>query len=1038
MTKIRIHLFLLLLLLCGFAGTIYAQESIIKGTVRSQSDGETLIGVSVIVKETKSGTITDTNGKFALKANQKATLVFSYIGFVSKEIVVKGNAPLDIQLSEEAKKLDEVVVVGYGVQKKVNLTGAVEAISGKDIVSRSTTDALTALQGQMPGVTVLRSSGRPGNESSGLRIRGFSSANDASALVLIDGVEGDLKLLNPDDIETISVLKDAAAASIYGARAAAGVMLVTTKKGKAGKLAVTYNGSFGVNMPGNMPKRMSSWDEQVILNVAQVNSGGTDEFNPERMQWIGNGNFNYLPNGARWDQFNASTNWLNEGTKDYTTQQNHSVTVSGGHGATKYYISGGYYTKNGLLKYGPDDYSRTNLRSSLSTELSKHLDFNLITSYEESVTNENPVGATTILQALYTARQRQAIYLPTEDTYYTVSPYSSDLQMNAIQAEREGGISQARWKAFTGNANLHFKDLVKGLTIDLNASRKSGFWSQEVDKPYRKGNARNGAERAYPINNPNGVSKTKNNDYQDKLEVLVNYDLKHLQNTFHVLAGASYEQYNKDQIGVSANNLLSNDFYSLNYYAKDLATNTSVSDAVQPWKMASTFGRVNYDYAGRYLLEGTLRYDGSSRLAPGKRWGLFPSVSGGWRVSEEPFFKVPVVSNLKLRTSWGQLGNSTALNSMYYPYIGTINSDQIMGNPSYYQANMVSDDITWETVTSTNVGIDLGLFKNRLTFSGDYYWKTNDDMLARVRVGNIVGFAAGNLAYQNVGILKTWGWELSLQWRDKIGKVAYNIGFNVDDSQNRLDKYTGNQVIGEGANRLIEGYAMNTIWGYKTDGFWSSRQEYLDYKTANPGYQSWNDGMVAGGDTKYVSQGAKADHTLGVGKGTPADHGDLVYLGNSNGRYMFGVNLGVQWHGFDFSALFQGVGQRTFMVDASTMAINANSYQMPWTIQSDYWTPANTDAYFARPYKGNNFNYHTADRWVQNGAYIRLKNIQLGYNIPMGNNPVIKSVRAYVSGSDVWESSKALSVFDPEVGNNQSPTYYPFFRTWMFGLNVTF
>lgn len=1036
MTKIRIHLFLLLL--CGFASTIYAQESIIKGTVRSQSDGETLIGVSVVVKETKSGTITDTNGQFTLKVNQKATLVFSYIGFVSKEIVVKGNAPLNIQLSEDAKKLDEVIVVGYGVQKKVNLTGAVEAMSGKDIVSRSTTDALTALQGQMPGVTVLRSSGRPGNESSGLRIRGFSSANDASALVLIDGVEGDLKLLNPDDIETVSVLKDAAAASIYGARAAAGVMLVTTKKGKAGKLAVTYNGSFGVNMPGNMPKRMSSWDEQVILNVAQVNSGGTDEFNPERMQWIGNGNFNYLPNGARWDQFNASTNWLNEGTKDYTTQQNHSVTVSGGHGATKYYISGGYYTKNGLLKYGPDDYSRTNLRSSLSTELSKHLDFNLITSYEESLTNENPVGATTILQALYTARQRQAIYLPTEDTYYTVSPYSSDLQMNAIQAEREGGLSQARWKSFTGNANLHFKDLVKGLTIDLNASRKSGFWSQEVDKPYRKGNARNGAERAYPINNPNGVSKTKNNDYQDKLEVLVNYDLKFDQHAFHVLGGVSYEQYNKDQIGVSANNLLSNDFYSLNYYAKDLATNTSVSDAVQPWKMASTFGRVNYDWAGRYLLEGTLRYDGSSRLAPGRRWSLFPSVSGGWRVSEEPFFKVPVVSNLKLRTSWGQLGNSTALNSMYYPYIGTITSGQIMSNPIYYQGSMVSGDITWETVTSTNVGIDLGLFKNRLTFAGDYYWKTNDDMLARVRVGNIVGYSAGNLAYQNVGILKTWGWEVSLQWRDKIGKVGYNIGFNVDDSQNRLDKYTGNQVIGEGANRLIEGYAMNTIWGYKTNGFWNSRQEYLDYKTANPGYQSWNDGMVAGGDTKYVSQGAKADHTLGVGKGTPADHGDLVYLGNSNGRYMFGVNLGVQWNGFDFSALFQGVGQRTFMVDASTMAINANSYQMPWTIQSDYWTPKNTDAYFARPYKGSNFNYHTADRWVQNGAYIRLKNIQLGYNIPMGNNPVIKSVRAYVSGADVWESSKALSVFDPEVGNNQSPTYYPFFRTWMFGLNVTF
>ncbi|MDR3061875.1 MAG: SusC/RagA family TonB-linked outer membrane protein, partial [Dysgonamonadaceae bacterium] len=619
-----------------------AQQSPVKitGKVVDAGTGETLIGVSVVEKGTKNGMSTDSDGNFTLTVSKPdAVLEVSYLGYTPVLFNLDGHKDVTIKMSEDTQILDEVVVVGYGIQKKVNLTGAVSAVSGQDIASKAATDVLSAMQGQMPGVAVLRSGGQPGSETSGLRIRGFSSSNDANALVLIDGVEGSLTLLNAQDIESISVLKDAAAASIYGARAAGGVVLVTTKKGDSQKLRVSYNGSFGINTPGNMPQRMSPWEEQNYINLARNADRGAPEQNPEQTSWIGNPNFNYYPNGTRWT-FHGNTNWLDEGTKDYTTQQTHSASVTGGHGATKYYASIGYYTKNGMLKYGPDDYSRYNLRATMSTEMNKYLDLNLQTSYEMSHDNRNPVGPATILSHLYNDRGRQAIYLPEEDTNYTNNPFSADLQMNAIDAMINGGKDMRENQYFTGNLNLHVKNVVKGLTLDFNASRRAGFYSREADYRFRQSMGRNGAIRSgYEINNPNRVVKTKNDSYQDKLEALLNYNANIDKHSLHVLAGVSYEQYLKDEISATARNLLSNDFFSFNYYNNTEPTNTVLSDAIQPWKMASLFGRVNYDFAGRYLLEANVRYDGSSRLAPGNRWVVFPSASLGWRVSEESFFE---------------------------------------------------------------------------------------------------------------------------------------------------------------------------------------------------------------------------------------------------------------------------------------------------------------------------------------------------------------------------------------------------------------
>jgi TonB-linked SusC/RagA family outer membrane protein len=1046
--RVRRLLLLSLLLCAALPLSLRAQNLNISGTVRD-GNGDPVAGASVVVKATTTGAATDASGGYAISAPADATLVFSFLGLTTLEEPVAGRGRIDVVLSESDQSLDEVVVVGYGVQKKVNLTGAVAQVNGQEVSARVTTDALTALQGQMPGVAILRSSGQPGSEASstGIRIRGFSSANDANALILIDGVEGDLRMLSADDIESVSVLKDAAAASIYGARAAAGVVLVTTKKGTAQeKATVSYNGSFGLNVPGNMPQRLTPWEEQEFINISRINSSGNPEQVAENASWIGNPNYNYRPNNTRWEIF-QSTNWLEAGINPYTTQQSHSVSVNGGHGATKYYVSGGYYHKNGMLKYDADNYSRYNLRATLNTELNKYVGMDVQAAYEGGFTTQPATTSSTfptsslsggsayILYLLYNNRGRQSIYNPQEDSEYGKNPYNGDLHANPIDMMQNGGKDFQRSETFTGNAGLHLKNFVKGLSIDLNASRKASYFNREQDKRYLVWSGKDGQVVRNRVNNPNSVVKTKNYAYQDKLEALVNYDFSLEQHALHLLGGASYEQYHKDQIEAKAMNLLSNDFFSVNYYDASLATNTALADLIEPWKMASLFGRLNYSYAGRYLLEATVRYDGSSRLDPSARWGIFPSVSAGWRVSEEAWFEgaKPFVDNLKLRTSWGKLGNSSVLNSKLYPYYGIVDNGTIMGNGMYYQSEMASKDITWEVLQSTNIGVDVGVLRNRLSLTADYYWKTNSNMTTLMQVGHIVGIA---VPYQNVGKLKTWGWEVSAQWRDKVGDVSYSLGFNIDDSQNELTEYDDANVIAAGTVAVLQGYPLNTIWGYKTDGYWSSRDEYLAYKAANPGYQSFNDARVSGGDVRYVAQGTP-DHTIGAGDGTPENHGDLVYLGTANGRYLYGVNLSAQWKGLDFSMFWQGVGKRSFIIDKYTMAPLGYSYEMPWTIHRDYWTEENTDAYWPRVLNQEVYNYEPSDKWVQDGAYVRLKNIQLGYTIPVPKN-IVQSLRIYVSGSDVWEYSNVLEIFDPEVGNNTSSQTYPFFRTWTMGVNLTF
>lgn len=1016
----------------------FAQNSItIKGQVVDATTNESLIGVSIQEKGTTNGAITDMDGNYTLKVAGNSVIIFSYIGYQTVELKASAAHGI-IKLKEDSETLQEVVVVGYGVQKKVNLSGSVSAIDGDQIASKPSSDVMSALQGELPGVAILRSSGQPGSESSGMRIRGFSSANKTSTLVLIDGIEGDMTLLNPNDIESISVLKDAASAAIYGARAAAGVVLITTKSGTEGKPRINYNGYFSFNTPGNMPERLTSWEEQAFIDQSRIASTGKSEWTEEKASWVGNPNFNYRPlDNGRWDYFGA-TNWVAEGTKDYTTQQNHSVSVSGGTKAINYMLSANFFTKNGLLKYGPDSNDRYNLHAKINTSINKYIDLGVNIQYQSKEVDSSSYGPGNLFSALYSGRGRQAMYVPEPDDSGRI--YNGDLQVNPIDIMKNGGTKETKYEAFIGKANLTIKDFVKGLRINLSASRKAGYYSESSEKHTLLWKDKIGKTVRSSANDPNSLYKKKNSDYHDLLEATVNYTFDlNKEHNFGILAGSSYENYRKDEMDATAKNLISDNFFSFNGYDTSTATNTVLGDNIEPWSMMSYFGRINYNYKERYLLEANIRYDGSSRLAPSKRWKAFPSVSAAWRVNTESWFNVDFISNLKLRASWGQLGNGAVLG--LYDYLSLINDSQdntsatYMGEKWYYQSSLPSTEKTWEVIETTNIGVDFGFLNNRLTGSFEYYWKYNNDMLSSPQLPHQIGIDVPKL---NIGKLKTWGWDFNIGWKDNIKDVSYQVNFNISDSDNKLVEYNGASVIKAGAVELLEGYSMNTIWGYKTDGFWKSRDEYLQYKKDNPGYKSFNDGKIDGGDVKYIAQG-KPDHEIGVGGATPENPGDLVCLGNSNGRYLYGLNLSAQWKGFDISIMFQGVAKRKVMINAEAFAPLWQDHQMPWTIHKDHWTEDNQNAYFPRiyQYKGNDFNFKTADRWVQNGAYIRLKNLTLGYTVPVSKK-YIDRLRVYVTGEDIWEHTNMLSVFDPEIGNDAKRSIYPFFRTWTVGLNVSF
>jgi len=1033
MDKLYYYFSCIFLICCSF--TALGQYKV-TGTVKD-ARGISLPGVSVKIKNTTAGAITNNEGKYNISTSENSgVVVFTYIGYLSKELSFNGNAAVNVTLDEDAQGLNEVVVVGYGTQKRVNLTGSVAQISGDVLVNRPVPNALAAMQGISPGVTITRGSGKPGAENYNIRIRGFSSANETRALVLVDGVEMDLALINPDDIENISVLKDAAAASIYGARAAGGVVLVTTKRSTAGKTRVTFSNNYSLNITARQPERLDSWDEQALIDEARLNATGAKEYTDEQIEWLKNPNFNYRPNltSDRWEYFD-NTDWIKEGMNKVNPSQNYALSVGGGKQELNYLLSAGYYKRDGVMKFGPDDNSRNNLRLSVNTQLNKYLSLGVIAGYIKSTVNENSYSTGNIIDLLYRVRTRQSLYTPSEDV--TGQIYNGDLQLNPIDIQKNAGLSTSSYENFTGKVNVTAKDFIKGLTLDFSASRNQGNYNYESSKRTLVWYGRSTGTVRNSLNTPNRFDMTKNKSYQDNLTAQFTYELSLNKHNFKVLGGTSYEQYRKDEFSASAINMVTNDFFSLNF--GDPATKIN-SDLIETWAIASVFGRFNYDYDGKYLFEAVVRRDGSSRLSPDNRFQLFPAFSAGWRLSEETFFKdkVPFISNLKLRGSWGQQGNSAVVG--LYDFLPLITSGLTVNDQPnlvfngakaqyLFQRELASKDRTWETVESANIGIDAGLFKNKLNITAEYYVKYNKNMLAYLNLPSIIG--VGTPA-TNVGELKGWGWDLDIRWRDVFKNGDYHIGLSVADNQNKLLKYNGRNSIGTGGVvSLMEGYPLNTVWGYKTDGYFQTQAEANAYNAtvkypffASPG----------AGDVKYLD--LDGNGIINAGEGTPDKPGDLVNLGTTNGRYTYGLDLGASWKGFDFSIFLQGVAKRSFLINENTLSPILGTSNMPWTIHMDHWTPENPDAFFPRMYQTSAHNFRPSDKWVQNGSYVRLKNVTLGYNFKV-NKKYIQGLKVYFSGQDLFEKTDVLSVFDPEVGNDVGAGTYPFYRSVSFGINVT-
>ena len=1017
-----------------FSGTAIAQTKTITGNV-NDTKGDAVPGVAISVKGTPTkGTTTDANGKFSLSGvDSKTVLRVSSIGFETQEINVGNKTVVEITLAENAASLEEVVVVGYGVQKKVNMTGAVSTVDSKMIENRPTTSLQSALQGTSPGLIVTRTNGQPGNEGLGIQIRGATTANGSvDPLIILDGVTVPsitLQTMNQNDIESISILKDAAAAAIYGAQAAGGVILITSKKGKNGKVTFDYSGMSGADWAANVPERMSLLEEANFSNLARKNSGSGPEYSDFDLEQIKN-NVPYLVNPAdttQWSFYNQNP-LPQQILKTYTSMQMHNISARGGTDKLNFLISGGYYNKKGLFKVGPDQLTRYNLRVNLGAKLTNNLSLDSRIAYTNELTEQSSRAASGqgLVYDIYRLRTRTPFFTP-------LGQYNGAGSGATTYADlAEGGYDNRSRNFFDGTFTFKLENLVKGLTLRSVAGTQ-----------YRRGD-RYIFKRTVPLWGRFGVNRYVNqvNSYSISNEVtknlnlqfLANYDLKINKHTFGALLGYQWEDFRYVNTTSGATNMVSNDLPTLNLGDDKTKTN---SESIATYAFQSVFGRLNYNYDDKYLLEGTLRQDESSKLAEDGRTKIFPSVSAGWNLHRETFMSesLQFISEFKLRGSWGRLGGALGSTLGYYDYVNqlTRGSALVLGDSrtSYiYQGSLPSTNLSWETIETTNGGFDIGLMKNKLQVSGDYYVKSNKNMLTPQQLPATIGIATPR---KNNGELKSWGWELEVKYRGKIGdKFSYNVGGNFSDNQNELVSFSNRIVVARGNNSLIEGYPINTIWGYQTAGYFSTADEVKAW--------AFQDNRTGAGDLKYVDQ--NGDKQVTVGKGSKSDYGDLILLGSSSPRYLFGFNFGFEYQGFDFSAFVQGVGQRTFLGGSESVGPLLVTWKQAMGIHRDYWTPENPNALFPRPYVGATHNFGTSDKWAFNGQYARLKNIQLGYTLPsvLTKKMGISKARVYVSGQDILTVSamgKFGTLFDPESANN-ADNDYPYFSTASVGLNLSF
>lgn len=986
-----------------------------------------LIGATVRLKGGDAATITDLDGKFSLDVLEGSEVLFSYIGYTDKTVRVDAKSTYEVVMSENVKVLNEVVVIGYGAVKKKDLTGAVAAVKGDDLVSKRSTMLSNALQGSLSGVMVTRSSSAPGSGASSIRVRGITTMGESSPLVIVDGVQSSLDYVNSNDVESISVLKDAAAASIYGSKAAAGVILVTTKRGNdTGKINLKYNAEFGWEIPTKQPSMVGVTRYLEMSNELKYNDNPTGGYFQE-----------YTADQTKnWVKYNATdpdnypiTDWADLILKSSAPRMTHTLSVSGGNKTVKsvatlsYDEVEGLYDNRGFQRY----MFRSNNDFNISDKLSAQIDVNIRHAKSKS-TNFDPFD---------TMRKMPAIYPAVWSDGRLASGKSGSNPYGLLKA---GGTSVAHSTQVAGKGSLTYKPF-KGFSLSgivspfINFQKKKAFKKAcgytLADDPQTFG----GYFDSGSTWTTTKLSEERNDDYHVTSQLLANYIGSFGQHDLTLMAGFENYYMKSESLGAARDQYELDNYPYLNLGSADFQTNSGTGTE---YTSNSVFGRVIYSYADRYLFQANVRHDGSSRFAKGYRWGTFPSFSAGWVLSEEKFMKDlnwEWLSFLKLRASWGMLGNER-IGSNYFPYIALMS----FGNSLFYMADgsVVSDktarpavlaveDITWETTTSTDLGVDMNFLNNRLQFHFDYYWKQTKDMLLSIEIPYFMGY---NNPSTNAGKMSTHGYDIELGWNDRIGDFQYGINLNFSDFLSKIDYMNNGEQISGGKIKRA-GVLFNEYYGYICDGIYQTQDEVNNSARTST--------TVTVGDLKYRD----ISGPNGIPDGVISPEYDRVPLGNSLPRFQYGGTLNASYKGIDFSMAFQGIGkQNSYLSTAMVQPLRDNFGNVPAIIEGKYWSPFNTDAenraaqYPRLSNVSKSNNYATSTFWMFNGAYFRLKNITLGYTLPKNwtKRSGIDRVRLYASGSDLFCLSNFPDGWDPEMGTSS----YPITTSLVMGVQVNF
>ena len=1017
-----------LLFLVSVSLSALAQNHV-RGTVVDVS-GEPIIGVSVVVAGTTTGSVTDIDGKFEINAAKSSgTLKVSYVGYTSKEVPFTANTPVKIVLEEDRQNLDEVVVVGFGTQKKANLTGAVAAVDNKLLENRPLTNLSSGLAGLMPGVSVVQTSGQPGQDIGTINIRGVGTFNASGPLVIIDGFEGSLNDVNPNDVQSISVLKDAASSAIYGSKAANGVILVTTKHGQSGKPSVAYQGLVGVTTATNKPEFMESAEIAEKWNIARKSVGLDPLYTDAEIQ--------KFRDGSDPDNY-ANTDWTGLLYKN-GMQTSHNVTLSGGTENAKYLASVGYLYQNGII----NNYDKNQVTARVNVDInpSKNVETSWSISYIRSSVNEPEPsynlststgtygGAFGSTNSVYQIIRQINVINPMIPYKYSDGSYGRISDGNPIAWVESGANGN------NINSNLQGIGSVKVYIVPSVSVKVAGSYTKKESEDavhnlkvqYRAG-SQGTTEVAYSTSNYE----------RSVLDVTPEFKKAFGGHNVNVLLGYHAELF-KYRYNWSYRTDMANDVVTdINAGAASTAKNDGYTRELA---MMSWFGRVAYDYKGRYLFEANARYDGSSRFSKDNRWGFFPSLSAGWRISDEAFFEnaKEVVSNMKLRGSWGKLGNQDL--GSYYPTISTMSLGygNIFGGSTYANGaktvNAVNANLKWEATTTWGFGLDANIWKFSTTI--DWYEKTTSGILMAVSTPST--FALSNF-YDNIGKVRNRGIEFDINYNDRFGQVDFGAGINGSFNVNKVldlgsDYASGNPIEYIGANidqtsaRHVVGKAMNQFYGYEVDGFIKAGEEK---PYAEGGWADYEGSSIRRvGDLKYVDQN----------KDGKINADDRMYLGSSDPSWTYGFHINVGWKGLSLVAFFQGAaGVYRYMGDALGGLGNADT--KPNVLWRDSYTYVGEGAKYPNigiPGQNYSGNGGLNSFWLQNASYLRMKDLQLGYTLPKSIVSKIGMSNCYIyySGQNLFTLSGMIKGFDPEMPSGRG-NGYPLTMVNSIGLNLTF